>query len=102
MKQTGNMTTKSTKKITERMCIGCREMKDRKGLIRVVRLKDGGVFLDETGKAQGRGAYICKNPECLKKVQKNKGLERSFKASVPAEIYEALAKEMEEILCKTK
>lgn len=102
MNQTANMTTKSTKKITERMCIGCREMKDRGHMIRVVRQKDGGIFLDETGKAQGRGAYICKDPECLKRVQKSKGLERSFKASVPTEIYEVLAKEMEEITCKTK
>lgn len=79
------------------MCIGCREMKERSELIRIVRAQDESIMLDKTGKAQGRGAYICHNPECLKKVKKSRGLERSFKTSIPENVYEALEKEMDDI-----
>ena len=90
------ITTKNNKKIPQRMCIGCREMKERPELIRIVKSQDGSIVLDKTGKAQGRGAYICHNLECMKKVKKSRGLERSFKTSIPENVYEALEKEMDE------
>ena len=71
-----------------RMCVGCREMKDKKELIRVVK-KD--VFsLDETGKMHGRGAYICKDRICIETARKKRGLEKSLKENVPAEVYDEL------------
>ncbi len=80
-----------------RQCVGCHEMKSKKEMIRVIRMNNGEFLLDATGKKNGRGAYICPNDECLKKAVKNKGLERSFKQAIPQEVYEALAKEMEEL-----
>ena len=77
-----------------RLCLGCNESKDKKELIRAVKNKDGEIFIDKTGKANGRGAYICNNAECLAKARKSKGLERSFKQSINAEIYDALEKEL--------
>ena len=71
------------KKIPQRQCMGCRERKAKRELIRVVRSPEGVVSLDFSGKAPGRGAYLCPNPECLKKARKSKGLERSLKASIP-------------------
>ena len=84
------------KKIPMRMCVGCREMKPKKELLRAVRSPEGQVSLDTTGKKPGRGAYICPNGDCLAKAQKSKGLERSFKAPVPKDVYEQLVKELEE------
>lgn len=69
-------------------------MKGKKEMIRVIRTKEGEFLLDATGKKNGRGAYICPSGECLKKAIRNKGLERSFKQPIPAEVYEALEKEM--------
>ena len=83
------------KKIPQRQCMGCRERKAKKELIRIVRCTDGEVRLDFGGKMNGRGAYICPSPECLKKVQKSKALDRSLETAIPAEVYERLAKEME-------
>ncbi len=83
-----------TKKVPQRQCVGCGEMKDKKELIRVLHTPEGGFILDTTGRKNGRGAYICRCAECLKKAEKNKGLERSFKMPVPKEVYEALEKEM--------
>ena len=83
------------KKIPQRQCMGCRERKAKRELIRVVRQPDGTVSLDFGGKMNGRGAYICPNPECLKKVQKSKALDRSLEVSIPAEVYERLVREME-------
>lgn len=83
------------KKIPMRQCIGCREMKEKKSLIRVIRTPDGGLLLDVTGKQNGRGAYICHNPECLAKAEKSKALERSFQMAIPGEVYERLKKEFE-------
>ena len=83
------------KKIPQRQCMGCRERKAKRELIRVVRQPDGTVSLDFGGKMNGRGAYICPNPECLKKVQKSKALDRSLEVTIPAEVYERLTKEME-------
>ena len=84
------------KKIPQRQCMGCRERKAKKELIRVVRGTDGVVSLDFGGKLNGRGAYICPNPECLKKAQKAKSLERSLEVPIPEEVYDRLAKEMGE------
>ena len=83
------------KKIPMRQCLGCREMKAKKELIRVVRSPEGGISLDFKGKASGRGAYICPEAQCLKKAIKAKALERALSTQIPPEIYEALEKEME-------
>ncbi len=82
------------KKIPMRQCIGCGEMKEKKELIRIIKTPEGGLVLDKTGRQNGRGAYICNNAECLAKARKSKGLERSFKQSINAEIYDALEKEL--------
>lgn len=85
----------TNKKIPMRRCVGCGEMKEKRNLIRVLKTAEDAFILDETGKKNGRGAYLCKSSECLKKAMKNKGLERSFKMAVPPEVYENLQKEME-------
>jgi hypothetical protein len=79
-------------KIPQRRCVGCREMKDKPSLIRIVynEESDAKIFFDESGKSNGRGAYICKNANCLRLAHKLKGLERSFKRAVPLEIFEKL------------
>ena len=84
------------KKIPPRQCMGCRERTAKKELIRVVRGTDGVVSLDFGGKLNGRGAYICPDPECLKKAQKAKSLERSLEVPIPQEVYDRLTKEMEQ------
>lgn len=83
------------KKIPQRQCMGCRERKAKREMIRVVRGTDGTVSLDFGGKMNGRGAYICPNPDCLKKVQRSKSLERSLEVEIPAEVYERLTREIE-------
>ena len=83
------------KKIPMRQCLGCREMKPKKELIRVVRAPDGEqISLDFNGKAPGRGAYICPDPDCLKKARKSRALERALSAAIPPEIYERLELEL--------
>ena len=84
------------KKIPQRQCMGCRERKDKRDMIRVVRQTSGIVSLDFSGKLNGRGAYICPNPECLKKARKAKSLERSLEVEIPQEVYDRLEKEMED------
>ena len=83
------------KKIPQRQCMGCRERKAKRELIRVVRGTDGTVSLDFGGKRNGRGAYICPDPACLAKAQKTKALERSLEVPIPQVVYDRLAKEME-------
>lgn len=83
------------KKIPMRQCLGCREMKPKRELIRVVRSPEGEICLDFRGKAPGRGAYLCKNSGCLEKAIKGKALERAFSAVIPEEVYEKLLGEME-------
>ena len=83
------------KKIPMRQCLGCREMKPKKELIRVVRSPEGEISLDFKGKASGRGAYICHDPQCLKKAIKSKALERAFSTQIPPEIYDKLNEQME-------
>ena len=78
------------KRVPQRQCAGCGERKDKKELIRVVRTPEGEICLDDTGRKNGRGAYLCRNEECLKKAQKKHSLERSLQVSIPAEVYEQL------------
>ncbi len=74
------------KKIPMRQCIGCGEMKSKKEMIRVLRTDEQGIILDATGRKNGRGAYICPDPECMRKARKSRGLDRAFKMPVPDEI----------------
>ena len=83
------------KKIPMRQCLGCREAKPKKELIRVVRSPEGQISLNFKGKASGRGAYICHDPQCLKKAIKSKALERAFSTQIPPEIYDKLNEQME-------
>jgi predicted RNA-binding protein YlxR (DUF448 family) len=83
------------KKIPQRQCMGCRERKNKKDMIRVVRQTDGNVSLDFSGKLNGRGAYICPDMECLKRARKARSLERSLEVEIPEAVYDRLEKEME-------
>ncbi len=83
-----------TKKTPMRMCLGCREMKPKLELMRVVRTPDGSIVLDKTGKVSGRGAYVCKNEECFKKSVKSKALSRALEVQVEDDILLALEKEI--------
>lgn len=85
------------KNIPLRKCLGCDEMLGKKGLLRVVKSKDGEISIDETGKKNGRGAYICRDMDCFFKAQKKHSLERSLKCSISEEIYEKLRQEIEEL-----
>lgn len=84
----------TVRKIPQRQCNGCGEMKNKKELIRVIKTNEGEISIDATGKKNGRGAYICPSLECFKKAVKNKGLERSLKAAVPEEVYKQLEEEL--------
>ncbi len=83
------------KKIPQRQCMGCRERKPKRDMIRVVRMTDGTVNLDFGGKMNGRGAYVCPDVECLKKARKSRALERCLETEIPQEVYDRLEKEME-------
>lgn len=83
------------KKIPQRQCVGCGEMKDKKAMMRVIRSAEGEVMLDMTGRKNGRGAYLCRSADCLQKARKNRGLEKSLRINIPEEIYENLEKEYE-------
>lgn len=89
------MKTKS--KIPMRQCTGCREMKSKKEMLRVLKTAENEIVLDATGKKNGRGAYLCFSKECLEKAMKSRGLERSLKAAIPQEVYENLKKEFDTI-----
>lgn len=82
------------KKIPMRMCTGCGEMKPKKELVRVVKSPEGEISIDRTGRSPGRGAYVCPNPECLKKAKKSRRLEKVFASQIPEEVYDALEKEL--------
>ena len=84
------------KKIPQRQCMGCRERKEKRQLIRVVRKTDGSVCVDFSGKVSGRGAYICPDKACLNKALKSKSLERSLEVAIPEEVYGRLEKEMDQ------
>ena len=83
------------RKLPQRQCLGCREMKNKKELIRVVRSPEGEISLDFKGKAPGRGAYVCPEAACLLKARKSKALERAFQTPVPPEVYDALESQMQ-------
>lgn len=85
------------KKIPMRQCIGCGEVKSKKELMRILHTPEDTFVLDVTGKKNGRGAYMCRNKECLEKAIKSKGLERSFKMSIPKEVYAKLEEEFIDI-----
>ena len=78
-----------------RMFIVCRGQSDKKTLLRIVKNKDGEIFVDKTGKANGRGAYVCKNKDCFEKLCKQKSLNKAFKCNVPQEVYQKIGEEIE-------
>lgn len=82
------------KQIPLRQCLGCREMKPKMELARIIRTKEGAICLDKTGKMNGRGAYICLEKTCYDKAVKSKSIDRALKCEIPAEIYEQLGKEL--------
>ena len=87
----------ATKKIPMRMCTGCREMKPKRELIRGVKTSEGEIRLDATGKINGRGAYICKDKQCLIKARKTNALSRAFETNVADAIYDGLETELDNI-----
>lgn len=78
---------KPSKTLPLRTCVGCGRQKHKSELVRVVKRSDGSIFLDETRKAFGRGAYVCRNVDCLQAAKKKRRLERSFKGKIPPELY---------------
>lgn len=83
----------SEKKIPQRMCIACRELKEKRSMLRVVKNADGKIFIDFSSKASGRGAYICDNPDCVSKLKKQRILNKVFSCAVEDEIYSAIEEE---------
>lgn len=91
-----------TKKIPQRKCIACSERSDKKALIRIVKNKENEIFLDPTSKANGRGAYVCRELGCLEKAIKSKALNRAFKMEISGEVYEKLKMELEKLESSAK
>ena len=87
----------ANKRIPLRQCVGCAQMKAKNELIRVIKTPEDEVVLDTTGRKNGRGAYICQDPECLARARKTKGVERSLEIAIPDEVYDFLEKEMSEL-----
>ena len=87
----------AVRKTPLRKCTGCGELKSKKEMIRVLKTVEGDFFIDESGRKNGRGAYICSSKECLEKAIQNKGLEKSFKTAIPKEIYDRLKEELIQI-----
>lgn len=85
----------ATRKIPLRKCTGCNEMKEKRELVRIVRSPQGEISLDLSGKKPGRGAYICKNAECLRLAKKTKRIERSLECTISPELYDIMEKEIE-------
>lgn len=85
---------KGKRKIPQRQCVGCREMKDKNTLIRILKTASEDIEIDTSGRKNGRGAYICFSNDCLDKAIKTKGLERSLKATIPEDVYSRLREEM--------
>lgn len=81
------------RRIPLRMCIACRELKEKKSMLRIVKNQEGRIFIDFSSKASGRGAYICDNPECVKKLKKQKILNKVFSCAVDEEVYDAVSEE---------
>ena len=86
-----------TKKVPMRQCTGCREMKSKRDMIRVIKTAENEICIDATGRKNGRGAYICPSMDCLKQAMKSRGLERSLKMSIPDTVYQQLEEEMSHI-----
>lgn len=86
-----------TKKVPMRQCTGCREMKSKREMIRVIRTAENEICIDATGRKNGRGAYICQSMQCLKQAIKSRGLERSLKTAIPDLVYQQLEEEMSQI-----
>ena len=86
----------ATKKKPQRTCLGCREVRNKNELVRIVRTPEGEVIVDAKGRANGRGAYICSNAECLRKAVRTKALERALKIEIPEAIIESLARDIEQ------
>ena len=86
----------ATKKKPQRTCLGCREVRNKNELVRIVRTPEGEVIVDAKGRANGRGAYICSNAECLRKAVRTKALERALKVEIPEAIIESLARDIEQ------
>ena len=84
------------KKIPMRQCMGCREMKPKRELVRVVKSPEDTVSVDLRGKAPGRGAYVCRSADCLRRALRSKALDRSLGVTIPPEIYDALTAQMED------
>ena len=84
------------KKKPQRTCLGCREVRNKNELVRIVRTPEGEVIVDAKGRANGRGAYICSNAECLRKAVRTKALERALKVEIPEAIIESLARDLEQ------
>lgn len=82
-----------TKKIPLRMCIACRELKEKREMLRIVKPADGDIFIDFSSKASGRGAYVCNNPDCVKKLNKQKLLNKVFSCAVDDKVYAAIEEE---------
>lgn len=85
------------KKVPIRQCTGCREMRSKRDMIRVIKTAENEICIDATGRKNGRGAYICPNMDCLKQAMKNRGLERSLKTAIPETVYQQLEEEMSHI-----
>ena len=85
------------KKVPMRQCTGCREMRSKRDMIRVIKTAENEICIDATGRKDGRGAYICPNMDCLKQAMKNRGLERSLKTAIPETVYQQLEEEMSHI-----
>lgn len=85
-----------TKKTPKRLCVACREMREKNELVRITKSKDGEISLDLTGKMPGRGAYICRSEDCLAKARKTRALERAFSVSIEDAVYDSLAKSLSE------
>lgn len=82
------------KQIPLRQCVGCRDMKPKTELVRVIKTPEDDICLDKTGRKNGRGAYICLNPDCLNQAKKTRALERSLKTEIPEAIYQMISEEM--------
>ncbi len=83
------------KKKPLRRCAGCGSMKEKTELIRVVKTESGEIKIDQTGKVNGRGVYLCKDPECLRKARKSRALERSLRCSLPPDVYDELGRQLD-------
>lgn len=84
-----------TRKIPMRRCVGCRKKKDKRELLRIVKNNEGEIFVDPTGKKNGRGAYICKSIECFNKARKAKSLSSEFSCEIPESVYDEINKQLE-------